>query len=197
MRSSCRCPKLTSMRRKLTLRLRQNDTVASRGNITRSTALNEFSYEPRNLFIAYGTGFLVTSIIVAIGLICIKSISASFGKSFSTILRTTRNPHLDTIIPATETSGAEPLSKHIGKIRLILRDEAMKLENGQDGMATFFVMEDEYRGTSGDSIAEFLLHDNRTGRRSDGEIELSCMDGDLSVSRAYEDENYRGSAHRN
>ncbi|KAM0254882.1 hypothetical protein ACHAQJ_006319 [Trichoderma viride] len=42
----------------------------------------------------------------------------SYGRSFSTVLRTTRNEELDRLLDANETSGAEPLSKHLAETRL-------------------------------------------------------------------------------
>lgn len=120
---------------------RQNDTAASRGNITYLTTQIAFSYEPRNLFIAYGLGVLASAIIVVIGLLCIKSASASYATTFSTILRTTRNPDIDTIVPAAETSGAEPLSKHLGDTRLVLRRQERKLEGMGEDMVTLFAVD--------------------------------------------------------
>lgn len=88
------------------------------GNITVWNTINNYVYSPRNLYIAYGVGIFATVIIVAIGLFCIKKASQSYGKSFSTVLRTTRNAELSRLIDVSETSGAEPLSKHLADIRL-------------------------------------------------------------------------------
>jgi hypothetical protein len=39
---------------------------------------------------------------------------------FSSILRTTRNPELDTLVPAKDTQGAVPISKQLGGVKLVL-----------------------------------------------------------------------------
>lgn len=90
------------------------------GDVTVWNTVNNYVYNPRNLYIAYGAGIFATLIIVAIGLFCIKSASQSYGKSFSTFLRTTRNAELSRLIDVSETSGAEPLSKHLAEMRLKL-----------------------------------------------------------------------------
>ncbi|KAL7814198.1 hypothetical protein V8C44DRAFT_326045 [Trichoderma aethiopicum] len=91
------------------------------GNVTVWTSLNEYSYNPRNLYIAYGTGMFATLAVVAVGLACIGASSNAYKASFSTILRTTRNEELDLLVPPGETSGAEPLSKDLAKTKLSFR----------------------------------------------------------------------------
>lgn len=89
--------------------------------VTVLTPQNGFVYRPRNFLISYISGVTATAICVAIGFICIsKSSSAAFSTSFSTIMRTTRNPELDRLVPPAETSGAEPLSKGLAAIKLRL-----------------------------------------------------------------------------
>jgi hypothetical protein len=161
----------------------QNDTVASYGPITRFSAQNAFSYEPRNLFIAYGIGILFSMIIVIYGLLCIKSASASYANSFSTIVRTTRNPGLDAVVPNAETSGAEPLSKNIRKIRLKLRRQGKGLEGGSDE-ATFFAVElksDDRNGTREAAPTESLLKQNMRSQLSDTD-EISNTQGSADVN---------------
>lgn len=153
---------------------RQNDTTASHGNITYLTTQIAFSYEPRNLFIAYGMGVLASAIIVIVGLLCIKSASASYATTFSTILRTTRNPDIDTIVPAAETSGAEPLSKHLGDTRLVLRRQGRRLEGIDEDMVTLFAVDlipdnkDRQKDSAGDSSRQ----GDRGYQYSDASIEL-------------------------
>ncbi|EKJ71664.1 hypothetical protein FPSE_08110 [Fusarium pseudograminearum CS3096] len=146
----------------------QNDTTASYIPVTRFSAQNAFSYEPRNLFIAY-----------VYGLLCIKSSSSSYTNSFSTILRTTRNPDLDTVISAAETSGAEPLSKTLGNVRLTLRRQGDCLEGGGD-KATFFAVDS--RGDDGKKAreaapTESLLKQNGQSQHSDTDEISSTQEG--------------------
>lgn len=100
---------------------RQNETSAAIVPVTVLTPQNAFVYRPRNLLISYISGVTATAICVAVGFVCIsKASSEAFGTSFSTIMRTTRNPELDRLLPPAETSGAEPLSKELARIKLRL-----------------------------------------------------------------------------
>ncbi|CAF3623873.1 hypothetical protein SNK05_007562 [Fusarium graminearum] len=147
----------------------QNNTAASYGPITRFSAQNAFSYDPRNLFIAYGIGILFSFIVVIYGLLCIKTASASYKDSFSTILRTTRNHDLDTVVPTAETSGAEPLSKNLGNVRLILRRQGKDLE-GDGDKATFFAVDwkpNDEKKTREAAPTESLLKRNGQSQHSD------------------------------
>lgn len=97
---------------------------------------------------------VATAISVAVGLTCIiKAPSAAFGNSFSTILRTTRNPELDGLISSAETSGAEPLPRQLANTKLRLlkgrkpaamdgNDREVKddLEVGGEGWTCFYVV---------------------------------------------------------
>ncbi|KAF4334983.1 hypothetical protein FBEOM_11180 [Fusarium beomiforme] len=148
----------------------QNETTASSGPITHLSTQIAFSYEPRNLLIAYGIGLVACATIVIIGLLCIKSASASYGNSFSTILRTTRNPDLDTIVPVAETSGAEPLSKDLGDVRLVLRRQGHKVGGAEEHTATRFVvdaisdkMEETQRQRLNDSFVQGNREQNQAG----------------------------------
>jgi hypothetical protein len=122
-------------------------------------------------------------IIVIYGLLCIRSASASYANSFSTIVRTTRNPGLDAVVPNAETSGAEPLSKNIGKIRLKLRRQGKGLEGGSDE-ATFFAVElksDDGNGTREAAPTESLLKQNMRNQHSDTD-EISNTQGSADVN---------------
>lgn len=67
---------------------------------------------------------------VVVGFVCIWVSSLSFGSSFSTILRTTRNPELDALLENDENRGAEPLPKGIARSKLgfqhLTCDEGLK-----------------------------------------------------------------------
>ncbi|EWG50755.1 hypothetical protein FVEG_09890 [Fusarium verticillioides 7600] len=168
-------------------RLLQNDTAASHGNITYLTTQIAFSYEPRNLFIAYGLGLLASLIIVIIGLLCIKSASASYAATFSTILRTTRNPDIDTIVPVAETSGAEPLSKQLGDTRLVLQRQGRRLEGMGEDMVTLFAVDSmpDEKSRPKDSPYDSSHHGYRGQQYSDANIELLSQAEDaITDSRA-------------
>jgi hypothetical protein len=121
--------------------LRQNSTTASILPVLVSTPQNAYLYSSRNLLIAYGVGILIATIIVTMGIVCIWESGNSFGASFSAILRTTRNTQLDAIVPAREAQGAFPLSKQLGKTKLILRRQV-----GEADMRTAFAVVDGAEG---------------------------------------------------
>ncbi|KAH6990545.1 hypothetical protein BKA56DRAFT_210142 [Ilyonectria sp. MPI-CAGE-AT-0026] len=108
----------------------QNETTASIGEVKVRTSQNEYVYKPRNLAIAYGISASLTFSVVVIGFVCIWVSSLSFGSSFSTILRTTRNPELDTLLENDENRGAEPLPRGIARSKLgfqhLTCDEGLK-----------------------------------------------------------------------
>ncbi|KAL9473812.1 hypothetical protein ACSS6W_008192 [Trichoderma asperelloides] len=95
-----------------------DESQTNMGDVTVWNTINNYVYSPFNLYVAYGAGIVATLIVVAIGLFCIEKASQSYGKSFSTILRTTRNAELGRLIDVSETSGAEPLPKHLADVRL-------------------------------------------------------------------------------
>lgn len=98
---------------------RQDETEAANVPVTIFTPQNAYVYRPKNLLISYISGLTATAACVVVGFVCIsKASSEAFSTSFSTIMRTTRNPELDGLIPPAETSGAEPLSKGLGGIKL-------------------------------------------------------------------------------
>ncbi|KAH7227133.1 uncharacterized protein BKA55DRAFT_599159 [Fusarium redolens] len=164
-------------------KLLQNDTVASRGPITYLSTQIAFSSESRNLFIAYGLGILASAIVIIIGLLCIKSASASYATSFSTILRTTRNPDLDTMIPTAKTTGAEPLSRHVGDMRLVLRRQRRRLEGMDEDMVTLFAVDymPDKKGTQRESPYDSSRQGDREHQSSDASIELLSDDEHSTV----------------
>lgn len=116
--------------------LRQNASEASDILITIHTPQNAYQYGPRNLLLAYGAGIIVSTVLVALGLVSIRASSASYGSSFSTILRTTRSPDFNDIVSAATTSGAEPLPRQLGVVKISFRGGA----KNSGGMETGFTV---------------------------------------------------------
>ncbi|KAG6361328.1 hypothetical protein INS49_009553 [Diaporthe citri] len=113
----------------------ENETAAAIVPVAVLTPQNAFVYRPRNLLISYISGVTATAICVLVGFVCIsKASSEAFGTSFSTIIRTTRNPELDKLVPPAETSGAEPLSKGLAAIKLRLVRGKKPLSQGESDM---------------------------------------------------------------
>ncbi|KPM43804.1 hypothetical protein AK830_g2725 [Neonectria ditissima] len=114
----------------------QNSTTASMGDVKIRTPQNAFSYKPRNLVIAYGVSVFITIVVVMVGFACIWVSSLSFGSSFSTILRTTRNPELDALLCDDGNSGAEPLPRHLAKRKLAFQRHSCEQETKTGGVFT-------------------------------------------------------------
>ncbi|KAH9886789.1 hypothetical protein F4778DRAFT_773891 [Xylariomycetidae sp. FL2044] len=87
-------------------------------------SVNVFSYQPADLYIAYGTGLLASALCVAWGLLVTlrRQNSASYSKSFSTIVRTTRSGALDALVPARDRKGEDPAPKALRRVRLVFDD---------------------------------------------------------------------------
>ena len=79
-------------------------------------SVNAFNYNPRVLFISYGTAIGLTSLCLICGFCAIYSNGATYTNNFSTILRTTRDKAFDDSIEDEDCSGADPLPEHIGDV---------------------------------------------------------------------------------
>lgn len=127
-----------------------------------------YVYHAKNLLIAYIGGISVSAILVGAGFYCIKDASSeSFGSSFSTIVRTTRNSQLDEIVPAAATSGAQPLPKQLATTEVILvrRPGGQKRAHENEEFRTCFdVIRDDVEcqelGKAGTSSDEAQEHRN-------------------------------------
>lgn len=128
---------------------RQNETAAAPVPVTVFTPQNKFVYRSRNLLISYISGVVVTTLCVLVGFLCIsKASSTAFSASFSTIMRTTRNPDLDALVSPAESCGAEPLGKGLAavKLKLVRRETGSTISRVPTGMGIDF---DEHDGGNG------------------------------------------------
>jgi hypothetical protein len=72
---------------------------------------NVYTYEPAQLWLAYGIAILANVLCLLLGVIAVHRNGFSYSNDFTTIMRTTRNPNLDLLVPEAESNGAEPVSK--------------------------------------------------------------------------------------
>lgn len=86
--------------------------------ITVITTPNTYIYKPTDLYLAYGFALLSTLLAVILGCVDILRNGASFTNSFSTSLRTTRDANFDTLVTEEDSSGSDPLPKHLAKIKV-------------------------------------------------------------------------------
>lgn len=140
----------------------QNQSIAPEVPVHVFTPQNIYVYKPRNLLIAYCSSIAVTAILVIVGLVCIaRANSDTFDTSFSTILRTTRNPELDALVVASASTGAKPLPKDLSDIKLRLLDRhkttgggASGREEDEAGLRTCFIVDDSGESVQGQQPTE-------------------------------------------
>lgn len=111
--------------------------------VTIRSPQNVYRYNSRNLLIAYGAAVLLTSATTVVGMLCIRHAASAYSAEFSTILRTTRNPELDLLVPAEETTGAEPLPRQLAATRVVLRRQSRKTSEGDEAVWTSFAVDPE------------------------------------------------------
>ena len=104
--------------------------------------VNLYRYNKRNLLIAYGAAFCITTMAVALGLYTMIDVGDSYDNLFSTFLRTTRDHRLNDLVGTAVARGMEPLPKDLAQKTLILRTVA----TGDYDAApwTSFIPEEEY-----------------------------------------------------
>lgn len=86
-------------------------------SIETSNTVNVYEYNPRNLVLSYGVGFLFTVIAAVIGLYAMIDNGVSHSSDFSAIIATTRNPELDSATRGASL-GASPFLADLLKVKL-------------------------------------------------------------------------------
>lgn len=119
----------------------------------------------------------MTAVVVVASLISIARAKArTFDSSFSTILRTTRNPELDVLVASTGSSCTAPLAKQLAETKLRLVDAEATHEdfdsiNDEDDLAprTFFmvVRKGESKSDADDPVEQNVKHHKQKMRLTD------------------------------
>jgi hypothetical protein len=94
---------------------RQDARLIPNTSITLHYPQNVYLYSQKYLLLAYGIAILFTLLSIIIGFFSLFANGASFSNSFSTVLRVTRDPKFLEIMNLAETSGTDPLPKHLAK----------------------------------------------------------------------------------
>ncbi len=110
--------------------IRLSGPTVPRVNVTIQYPIQIYMYHPADLYIAYGIGLLCTLLCLGLGINAIIKNGSTFSNNFSSILRSTRNPELNTIIQVDEFSGSDPLPSHTAK-------STIKHHLPEDGIAGF------------------------------------------------------------
>jgi hypothetical protein len=82
-----------------------------------SSPQNFYSYNNRNLLLAYATALGVSVVCVIVGFLALWENGVSQGTAFSSVLVTTRNPELDQLAVG-HCLGRDPIGKEIGEAKL-------------------------------------------------------------------------------
>ncbi|KAF1985404.1 hypothetical protein K402DRAFT_108445 [Aulographum hederae CBS 113979] len=88
-------------------------------NVTVTSLVNFYVYKSHDLLMAYGISILCTAICVTVGIFSILENKTTFTNNFSTILRTTRNSGIGEVVSEEDSTGADPLPRHVA--RAVLR----------------------------------------------------------------------------
>ena len=94
--------------------------------------VNIYRYSSLDLYIAYGIAILLTLLCVLVGLLAaIRNGGHSYSNTFSTVLRTTRDRSLDSVIfTFDDTVGANPLDDDIGELQLLMIRDSDSFKSG-------------------------------------------------------------------
>lgn len=97
-------------------------------DVKRSTPVNRYSYDARNLWLAYGLANFFALCAVALGLGAFVSNDASHDNAFSTLLSIGRHRSLDPLFPPC-CHGKLPLPKETMEARMRLLEQEDGVEN--------------------------------------------------------------------
>ncbi len=86
-------------------------------NVTTTTPINIYIYEPRNVLIAYGIAVIFALLANILGIAAYLANGVSHDNNWSSMLCTTRDLHVSKL-NAHERLGALPLEKRIGETKV-------------------------------------------------------------------------------
>ena len=137
--------------------LRLPDDQAQSINGSTWEAVNVYVYQPRDLYIAYGSALLPTILCALWGLYLVFwKIGTTYSMKFSTTLRTTRDASITKVVGRQSKGGSDPLPAELATVGLRLHG-VNEHENEHRG----FVVEDK----SGLLQSREMQHVQRVGRK--------------------------------
>ncbi|KAL4786620.1 hypothetical protein BJX76DRAFT_95580 [Aspergillus varians] len=96
-----------------------NQSAGPMVNVTIHPNRTEYVYSQRNLLIAYGVSVFVSLLCVIAGLLTMWDNGMAFTESLTTIVRATRNPKFNELVPSDKTAGADPPLESLGKTTVL------------------------------------------------------------------------------
>ena len=70
------------------------------------------------MYLAYGIGLVFTLMCGVLGCLALLRNGVSYTNDFSTVVRTTRNPEIATLMAASDRTGEDPLPEDFGHSKL-------------------------------------------------------------------------------
>jgi hypothetical protein len=104
--------------------------LMSTPNVTVTQFVNEYTYKVFDLWLAYGLALVGEVVCLAIGFYALYNNGVAYTNDFSSILRSTRNQELDSLLGLGEFDGADPAPEH-------LLDSSVTYRLGTDRAAGF------------------------------------------------------------
>jgi hypothetical protein len=98
-----------------------NASQASPISANLSNFINVFSYNALDLWLAYGCAIFCAAVCALIGSSAAHRNGATYNNSFSTIVRTTRNPSMNALVEGPDSDGAEPMALAMAESFVILQ----------------------------------------------------------------------------
>ena len=167
-----------------------NSSASPLANVTYTTNRNIYSYEPGELWKAYGIGIGVAVLCVFIGFRAMFVSGAAFKNSWSTIFRTTRDPELASLFSGRDDhmAGAEPVPSSINRATMVYTRSGFQLHNSRQGfepVSSGKVPETTNEGT----LEEDIMVPNTTGpdgENSNVQVTRNISDAQSWAKRARE-----------
>ena len=120
-----------------------NSTASPLANVTYTTNRNIYSYEPGQLWKAYGIGIGVAVLCALIGFRAMLVDGAPFKNSWSTIFLATRDPQLTSLFNGSDDhmAGAEPVPALIKRATMVYTRSGFHLRDRGNGFEPLFRVE--------------------------------------------------------
>ncbi|KAL4902655.1 hypothetical protein BDW74DRAFT_158265 [Aspergillus multicolor] len=96
-----------------------NTSLGPTVNVTVHPNQTEYVYSQRNLLLAYGMSVFISLLCIIAGLLTMWDNGIAFSDSPTTILRATRTPKFDEIVPVDSTAGADPGPQSLANTRVL------------------------------------------------------------------------------
>ena len=99
-----------------------------------SRTQNAYFYNRTNLLLSYGLSLVLSFFACLVGCVSIFRGNVSYSNKFSTMLRTTRDDSIDTLVATEDRNGADPLPRYLAKAAISLGQSRSMREDKEVAM---------------------------------------------------------------